>query len=106
MNHFFISVTQLHKFIKFWAHFLCSLSFVVSDYCSFLLQSFSPVRTGPAEEGTLARSELSPSAPAHAQQRVQKLFRGGDVHKHAWDVLTENPSEQMGSSFYVGQEIW
>lgn len=26
------------------------------------------------------------------------------MHKHAWDVLTENPSEQMGSSFYVGQE--
>lgn len=26
------------------------------------------------------------------------------MHKRAWDVLTENPSEQMGSSFYVGQE--
>lgn len=26
------------------------------------------------------------------------------MHKHAWDVLTKNPSEQMGYTFYVVQE--
>lgn len=31
------------------------------------------------------------------------MFRGGDVHKQAWDVLLRTP-EQMGYSFYNGQE--
>lgn len=35
------------------------------------------------------------STPAHTDQRVQKLFKGGDVHIHAWDVLNKNPSQKM-----------